>query len=33
MVRFAFKLAIHGQHTSARFADMLSLAKHAEDVG
>jgi len=33
MVRFAFKLAIHGQHTTAKFADMISLAKHAEDVG
>jgi probable F420-dependent oxidoreductase len=32
-VEFAFKLSIHGQGTSTRFADLLGLARHAEDAG
>ena len=32
-MEFAFKLSIHGQRVGTRFADLLSLATHAEDVG
>jgi len=32
-VEFAFKLSIHGQRLQTRFADLLGLATHAEDVG
>lgn len=32
-VRFGFKLAIHGQRTGVRFADLVELARHAEQAG
>jgi probable F420-dependent oxidoreductase len=32
-VRFAFKLSIHGQRTSVRFQDLVSLAVRAEELG
>ncbi len=32
-MEFAFKLSIHGQRLQTRFADLLGLATHAEDVG
>lgn len=32
-VRFGFKLAVHGQRTGVRFADLVRLAQHAEQAG
>jgi probable F420-dependent oxidoreductase len=32
-VKFAFKLSIHGQNRSTRFADLVSLVQHAEACG
>lgn len=32
-VRFGFKLPIHGQRTGVRFADLVELARHAEQAG